>query len=248
MMLKKLTLVLCLLAAVAGAAGATDLQLRTTPCRLYDSRNIGVGSKITNATILAWGNAGSAQGGEASCGAPETAEAVVVNVISFEATTPGHGRLWPYQATEPLASSINVTAALAENTGLMVNLGTDGKLSWNAVYSGHLVIDLAGWLDSDGAGVGRDDFDAPRHRRVLTIVNAPFAPGAVVPGDRFLVAASGTVGAFAGHENEWVYWTGSAWVFEEPGDGDLAFDASTGLYYRYRALGSAGWAQLALVP
>lgn len=238
-----------ILTVTAGAVQAAEIEFRTTQCRLYDSRNVGTGAKITTATIETRGDAGSGQGGESGCGAPPTASGVVVNLVSFEAVSAGHGRLWAFGETEPLAVSINVATTVAENTGLLVLVGDDGKLSWHSVFTGHLVIELSGWID--GAGESRErsspsNVIGPRHRRFLTFQNVPFAPGVVDAGDRFVVSSSGTVGAFVGHENEWVYWDGSGWIFEEPQDGDLGFEASSGDYWRYRALDTPEWSRLTL--
>lgn len=97
--------------------------------------------------------------------------------------------------------------------------------------------------EPDEEAIGIYPFRALRYRYFDTFANAPFAPGALTPGNTFII--SGGVGAFEGHDDEWVIWTGAAWSFDPPRDGDLAYDASTGNVWRYRALGAAGWA---LIP
>lgn len=153
--MKKLTFVglgiACIIAA--SPALASEVVLRETACRLFDSRNIGgagLGPKISTATLETRGDAGSTQGGQSDCGVPDTATGVVVNIVAFDPLAPGWGRLWPYGASEPLSTNINSTGALNESTGILATLGTDGKLSWHSSFTGHLVVDLAGWTCAGG--------------------------------------------------------------------------------------------------
>lgn len=149
--MEKLKLLLCAVVLVGlgvTQAQAEDVVLRNTPCRLYDSRNVGgagLGAKITTATVLTKNAPGGSQGGESGCGVPDDASAVVVNIVAFDPNGSGYGRLWAYGATEPLSTSINSTGAMSENTGLLVHLGTDGKMSFHSSYTGHLIVDLVGY-------------------------------------------------------------------------------------------------------
>lgn len=242
--MKRLTALLMLL--VGGAAEAQNIEMRPTPCRLFDSRNIGgagLGPKVDEATILTRGDAGSAQGGESDCGVPATASGAVLNLVVFQPESTGWARLWGYGRPEPLSTSINGSMGASSSTGLTVKLGDDGKLSLSAsITAAHYIVDLAGYIDG-GGGLGAE---APRVRRFLSIANAPFAPSAVTAGDRFVVAPTNTVGVFVGHEDEWVVWDGSDWVFEAARDGDLGYTSAEGVYYRYKGSGTPEWRAMSM--
>lgn len=245
MMRKAMLVLLC--AFVPVQALAQGITMRATPCRLFDSRNIGgagMGSKINAASIETYGAAGDVQGGQADCGVPHTASAVVLNLVVFQPDSGGWARMWACGATEPLSTSVNAFLGSAnEATGLLVKLGTDGKISLNAsITAAHYVIDLSGYID----GGGEAGFQAPRLRRFRYVVTYPFLPGTLEAGDRFLVSPSGAVGDFYGHGNEWAYWTGAAWVFEPPADGDLGYAWAEGIYYRYKGSGTPQWDSLSM--
>lgn len=236
-----------LLAQTVPAARATDLEMLGQPCRIADTRVTSTPVAANSSSSFSFDYAASAgQGGTSGCGIPTTAKTAKL-IIHSTPTTASSGYIKVYDGT---ISGAQVFASLVlDSAGQYRTIQLDvptGGLSF-AVYSNvqsHVVVDVIGW--ADGGGSAADD--APRLRRFLTTANAPFSPGAVSPGDRFLVASSGTVGTFVGHEGEWVYWDGSGWVFEVPRDGDLGFEAATGNYYRYRALGVAGWKQVELTP
>lgn len=245
---------------VIGAAEAGEVVLRDTPCRLFDSRNIGgtgLGPKISSGTIETWNNAGSAQGGESGCGIPAGSTGAIINLIAFAPESSGWARLWAYGLTEPLSTSINVTSGqLNEASGLTVHVGTGGKISLNAsIGASHYIVDLAGHIDgSGGAHPFGVELKAPLLRRVLSMVNAPV--GGLAAGDRLLVIDA-TANPFIGHDNEYATWRGlgscdpstaGCWLFEEPNDGDLAYVASngtSGALWAYQAIGSATWKELA---
>lgn len=250
-----------LLTVLAGAAQAAEIEIRNTACRLYDSRHVGgynTGSAVSSATIdaqavsldtVAFSQGGisyNAQGGQAGCRARSGDNAVTLSVLIWSPSASGWGRFWPFGESEPLSTNINSSGGTNENSGVPVTLGEDGRISYHASFTSHLIVELMG--SKDGSGFSRESADppqvtGPRHRRFLTFANAPFLGSGV--GDRLIVSASGTVGAFAGHENEWAVWNGDGWEFETPVDGDLAYDASTGNYWRYRG-STAAWGQLAL--
>lgn len=223
------------------STAAAQIELRASPCRLYDSRGIGAGNKLTssaNEDITTRGAAGNSQGGETGCGAPPTAMAVVVNIVLLSPESTGWARFFPQGGTEPLATTVNASASVAnEANSAILLVGDNGEITLHmSITASHVIIDLVGWVD--GSGESREHTNpsyvvGPRFRRFLTTTNAPI--GGLSPGDRFLVAASGTVGPLVGHENEWMYWDGSTWVFEKPLDGDLAYESATGKYFGYRA-------------
>lgn len=141
-------LVVGLAISTVTAYGA-DTVLRTTPCRLFDSRNIGTGDKIISATIETLSDAGTAQGGESNCDVPSTAVGVVLNLTAFQPNSGGWARLWATGEPEPLSTSINAfSGAGNEATGLIVATGTGGEISLTSSIAGsHYIIDLAGYLE-----------------------------------------------------------------------------------------------------
>lgn len=251
-MFKRYLLVAVLM--VMGASGpsfAADVVLRDTPCRLYDSRNIGgigLGVKVSSATIETWGTPGSAQGGESLCGVPYGTAGVVINLTVYQPVSAGYAKVWRYGSTEPLPSSISFAVGQTdESTGLMVGVGIqNGRLSLSSPYGvAHFIVDLAGSIN--GGGGGSEGFPSPRHLRVLSTTNAPIA--GMEPGNRVLIL-NPTANPFIGHDNQYAVWKGipscdpstaGCWSFETPWDGDLAYVAATGVYWRYQAIGSAGW-------
>lgn len=52
------------------------------------------------------------------------------------------------------------------------------------------------------------------------------APGSPAAGEYYLVGTTGS-GAFASHDNEIAYWSGTAWAFTTPADGAHVFNKST---------------------
>lgn len=227
---------------------AAGLVLRDTPCRLFDSRNIGTGSKITSATIETWGSPGTSQGGEAGCGVPYGSSGVLLNLTVFDPNSAGFVRLWRFGSTQPLSTALSFSSGqLDECAGLTVGVGIqNGKMSLNSPFLGaHFILDLAGWID--GGGGGSEGLPAPRHLRFLSTTNAPVT--GLSGGDRLLVL-NPTANPFIGHDNEFATWKGipscdpttaACWSFEMPSDGDFAYEASTALYWRFRLLSFESW-------
>lgn len=247
--MKRSLLVLLVLSLVSFPAAAQ--VLRETPCRLYDSRNIGgtgLGSKVSSATIDTWGTPGASQGGESGCGVPYGSSAVIVSLTVYQPTSAGYARLWRTGSTEPLSTSISYADnETDESTGLPVGVGlTNGRMDLHAAFgTAHFIVDLIGW--HEGGGGGSEGFPAPRHFRVLIFINAPVA--GLSGGDR-LIVQDATANPFIGHDDEIATWKGipscnpssaACWEFVAPGDGDFAFEAAGQKYWRYRALGAAGW-------
>jgi hypothetical protein len=117
-----------------------------TPCRLLDSRQA-AGS---------WGGTPLAAGQERSltvrgtCGIPETALAVSINVTAVDATSLGHLRIFPAGTPRPGSSSLNFTAGKTRANNAVAPLGSGGALTF---YSGqsagtvHVVVDVNGWFE-----------------------------------------------------------------------------------------------------
>lgn len=251
------SVLLCLLSYIPGALHAGDVELRPTPCRIFDSRHIGglnQGPKVSSATIettaasldgVAFTSGGrnyNAQGGESGCRVKTaSAKGAIFNVIVSAPESGGWARFWAFGETEPLSTSINAFYGAAnEVAGIMVHLGAGGKVSLNASITGaHYIVDLSGALDGPGGPV---EPRAPKLVRVLTFANAPIAGQEM--GNR-LIVSPGAVGPFDGHDNQYAIWKGipscdptdeECWQFEDPVDGDLAYvSAPSGMYSKFRS-------------
>lgn len=229
-------------------AHADETYAMNPPCRVLDTRLAGGGGFIfpwTSRYLNVRGTPGGSQGGAVDCGIPESASGVIVSVGVIDPTAAGWATLYTYGEITPY-----VTTVTTSGSGGLVTVSTtvwlppemrawDLSLSLYAMGS-HVVIDLVGYLTNDYP------FTVTRHRLFHTFANAPFSPGGLTPGDTFIIQNG--VGVFAGHDNEWVAWNGENWHFDLPQDGDLGYQASNGVYYRYRAQGVEEWRALLLAP
>jgi Leucine-rich repeat (LRR) protein len=132
--------------SVTASFGTPGLSYYTvTPCRVYDSRDPGLGGPTPPAagTYMVVVLAGH-------CGISATATAVSVNVTVVSPTAGGHLRLYPSGTPRPTTSSVNYAASQTRANNAVVSLGADGSLT---VYvnqpSGttHLVIDVNGYFE-----------------------------------------------------------------------------------------------------
>ncbi len=221
---------------ILATAARADNIFYVNQCRVLDTRNLGgpLAAGI-GYSFAVRGQVGQIQGGTANCGIPEEASGVMIVLTSTGASGAGHLEVYPAQ--NPPSSP---TARLSYSAGLNIadevlvrlqsfNANQNDVAVKPAVSATHLVADVVAYTVA-----------SPRQRPFLTFADAPFAPGAVSPGDTFIVRNG--IGAFAGHDNQWVAWTGSGWIFYTPFDGDLAYEVATGTYYRYRATAIPGWA------
>lgn len=113
------------------------------PCRLLDTRS---GAPLSSQVTYNFTLAGS-------CGIPDTAEAVSVNVTVVVPTASGHLVLWPSDQSKPGASSLNFRAGLNRANNAVVTLAADGSgaIAAQAVAAGegtiHLLIDVNGYFE-----------------------------------------------------------------------------------------------------
>ena len=121
----------------------TDLYT-VTPCRVFDSRDPGLGGPTPFASGSQ--NAITVAG---LCGIPTTALAVSLNVTVIAPTAQGHLRLFPGGAALPFASTINYVAGQTSANNTVTPLGAAGTL---AVFVGqgsgtvHVIIDVNGYF------------------------------------------------------------------------------------------------------
>jgi hypothetical protein len=114
------------------------------PCRVFDSRDPGLGGFVA----LAAGTNNPVQVA-GYCGVPAAAKAVSLNVTVVSPSAGGHLRLFASDAPRPGSSSINYATGQTRANNAVVSLGADGTLT---VYvnqpSGtvHVVIDVNGYF------------------------------------------------------------------------------------------------------
>jgi len=115
-----------------------------TPCRVYDSRDPGLGGPIPLAAgsytvVVAAGQ----------CGIAATAQSVSLNVTVVSPTAGGHLRLYASATPRPTTSAINYAEGQTRANDAVVSLGPDGSL---IVYVGqasgttHVVVDVNGYF------------------------------------------------------------------------------------------------------
>lgn len=137
-----------LAASLASAAGYQFYG--TSPCRVVDTRN------------PAGPTGGPALSGQATrsfpitggvCAVPSSAKAVVINVTVVGPTGSGHLRIWPYNTTMPLVSTLNFDAGEpAIANGAIVPLTTDPTanisvfLGTGTGTTANLVLDITGYF------------------------------------------------------------------------------------------------------
>ena len=123
-----------------------------TPCRIIDTRNA-VGPLQSNEIRTEDGfNATSfaAQGGAASnCGIPNGVAALTLNLVAVQPSGLGHLTLWPANAPEPNASTINfdsTTITIANGAIVPVDSGSNNRFNVKSVAQVHLVVDVVGYF------------------------------------------------------------------------------------------------------
>lgn len=134
-----------------------DEFVPTSPCRIVDTRNTsalpilaGVRLDFKVRNYYASGNLvspGSGQGGSSGCGIPTTATSVFLSVVAINPSANGHITLWAFGTTQPISSSMNVSAGETENNGLFGLIGTGAyDLSLKAAFlAAHYVVDVSGY-------------------------------------------------------------------------------------------------------
>jgi hypothetical protein len=130
---------------VTATFGTPALSFYTvTPCRVFDSRDAGLGGP---AALAAGTDNAIVVGGY--CGVPTTARAVSLNVTVVAPTDGGHLRLYASGTPRPSTSSINYVSGHTRANIAVVSLGADGALiTYVSQPRGttHLVIDVSGYF------------------------------------------------------------------------------------------------------
>ena len=137
------------------ANGAASVPLNPTcgsfftiaPCRLVDTRDpIGP----LGGPSLAAGAERSFSTRQASCGIPDTARSIAVNVTATQATADGDLRLFPGNSGGPLTSTVNYRAGRTRANNAIVGLDPLGVFSVICSQSGgtvDLIVDVTGYFE-----------------------------------------------------------------------------------------------------
>lgn len=140
------------------AAGPFD-TFTVSPCRILDTRlSSPLGPIPANGTrsILVTGDLTGGgtinQGGAATCGIPDAATGVFINVVAVNAGGPGHLTVYPFGAPLPLAAMLNFTTGQTIANGVLVptcappaSCTFDLNVTMGPAGA-HLVIDVTGYL------------------------------------------------------------------------------------------------------
>ena len=118
------------------------------PCRILDTR-LASGSyggpallPTTERVIVATGR----------CGIPASAQALSLNVTAVDAPGTGHLRLYPGNATAPLAATVNYSAGQTRGNNAIVMLASSGTgtfavKSFTPAGAVHVVVDVNGYFE-----------------------------------------------------------------------------------------------------
>jgi hypothetical protein len=147
--------------ATAWGQGAGPFDTYTvSPCRVLDTRisvplgpipGNGTRSILVTADLTAGGTIN--QGGATTCGVPDTAAGVFINVVAVTASGPGHLTAYPFGTSLPLASTLNFATGQTVANGVLVPVCTPAGGSCDfdlnitmGPSSAHIVIDVTGYL------------------------------------------------------------------------------------------------------
>lgn len=173
----------------AGAVSRSDAGRIVTqvPRRLLDTRVADAGG--SPAVVPTAGTISVPVLGHAGVPADGVA-AVVLNITATESAGPSFVTVWPSGRTRPIASSINVNRA-GETVAnqVIVPVGAGGSIDLFTLASGHVVIDVAGYVTSDDAPVTSTGLFVPLHpSRVFDT-----RPGEAAGGPKGLVPADSAI-------------------------------------------------------
>jgi hypothetical protein len=82
---------------------------------------------------------------------PADAAALSLNVTVTEAEGEGYLTVWPCDVDRPLASNLNFEAGQTIANNVMSTLGASAKVCAFASAPTHVIVDIAGWVNGDGA-------------------------------------------------------------------------------------------------
>jgi hypothetical protein len=132
-----------------------------TPCRIIDTRNA-VGPLQPGVTRTEAGYTATTfadQGGEASnCGIPAGVAALALNVVAVNPTNLGFIKLWPANAAQPNASTINydpTTINIATGTIVPVDGANNNSFNAESPAQVQMVVDVVGYFAAPSGTGGK---------------------------------------------------------------------------------------------
>lgn len=123
------------------ATAAADDFTAITPARVLDTRD-GTGGRtgaLRDDETITLDLAGEGD-------IPSSATAVVINITSTKATTPGYVTVWPTGEARPLTASLNLDPGQDTPNLVIVGLGNGSINLYNSAGSTHLVGDVTGYF------------------------------------------------------------------------------------------------------
>ena len=187
----------------AGGAGQASTLVPITPCRLVDTRadqTVGARNSPLTAGEVAdfavWGTNGN-------CTIPATATGIVSNITSVNGTSASYLTVYPGDATRPLSSNLNWTAASAP-TPNQVTVGlsaTGGIKAFNNAGTVDVVVDIVGYYVASAGGA-----QGPAGPAGPSAINAKIPSGTTVTG----YEAFSWVGVQSGNHFETIHFPGKA--------------------------------------
>ncbi len=165
-------------------AGGLFFHPLPAPVRLLDTRAMQTACTTPGTPIGA--NTEVLQQGNAICGIPATASALVGNATTVGPAAQGFLTLFPSNATRPLIASGNYQAGQTLNSPFTVGLSPSGNFTIYSLQQTDLVIDVTGYYSADasdttGIGLLFSPMTPARLLDTRPLQTACFTPGVAIP-------------------------------------------------------------------
>lgn len=142
-----------------GSATGDMVYTPVTPCRIVDTRVTAAGPIVANSTrsFVALNTDYSFQGGSATdCGTGGTSlvGAVAMNVTAVTPGGAGFATVFPFNTSQPLASSVNYTAGAIVNNAIITRIPnplTNNDFTIYTFAQSHFVVDIVGYFSAPQA-------------------------------------------------------------------------------------------------
>lgn len=189
---------------IAGKAlGDLDRDLTYTPiqpCRILDTRNTVAGPVAAGATrsfVVVAGTYASQGGDVGDCGTTGVVpSAVALNVTAVTPDRAGYATVFPFGATQPLASSVNYTAGAIVNNAIITKVPNPLLASDFSIYSygqAHYVVDIVGYF----AAPRKTPLDCQKQEFSQTVNNGQRLGATLVCPSGYTVTGGGASAFFA---------------------------------------------------
>jgi hypothetical protein len=147
------------LTKVLGSAAGDLVYTPLQPCRIVDTRVTAAGAIPANSTrsFVALNTDYTLQGGSANdCGTGGTSlvGAVALNVTAVTPSGAGFATVFPFNTTQPLASSVNYTAGAIVNNAIITRVPnplTNNDFTIFTFAQSHFVVDIVGYFSAPQA-------------------------------------------------------------------------------------------------